>query len=322
MVMRGRAWQLKYIFNAIFGKYPFLLATYDNSIMRKTLKELLSQNEYDLIHLEPFYVWPSLPETSKPIVVSEHNIEHKVYEQYGKKFPLLFAIDIAKIRRWEEFVWKKADYITAVSEKDKSVIQKGVFVVPNGVDTNQFTFQKHSTNRYRVLFVGNFRWIPNRDAAISLINDIWPLFIKKYPRAVPQIVGVDIPSDIKKIVLESNGEIRESVKDISHEYRDADILIAPHMIAGGTKFKILEAFASGLPVVTTHQGVSGLEAKPDIHYKEATSPEDFVAKTTEIWENTKETDQMVQNARKLVEEKYSWEHIAQILEGVWNETKR
>lgn len=321
MVMRGRAWQLKYIVSALFGKYPFLLATYDNEEMRALLSRLLSQKSFDLVHLEPFYVWPSLPETTVPIVVSEHNIEYEVYQQYAKRFPL-FSIDTAKLRTWEEYVWKKATYVTTVSEKDKSVIQKNVTVVPNGVDTSQFTFQKHTTCKFRVLFVGNFRWIPNRDAAYTLVRDIYPNLRKRFPQTSLRIVGIDIPADIKREVIGMGGQIGENVSDIGVEYRSADVLIAPHAISGGTKYKMLEAFASGLPVITTKQGVSGLEVIPDVHLKQAATPDDFVVKTEEIWENTKETDRMVQKARILVEEKYSWERIAGALEGVWNEAGR
>lgn len=324
MILRGRAWQPKYLLGAL-GKYPFLLSTYHNGAMRSKLEELLKNIPFDLVHLEPFYVWPSLPQTKLPIVVSEHNIEYEVYEQYAKKFPFLFTIDNAKLRRWEQMVWKKASRITAVSQHDKAIIQpfasKNVTVVLNGVDISQFSFQKHTVNNYRVLFVGNFRWVANHDAAYTLVRDIFPNLRKRFPQASIRIVGIDIPVGLKTEVFKIGGEIQEHVSDISHEYREADVLIAPHAVSGGSKYKVLEAFASGLPVVTTRQGASGLGAVPDTHYKEASTPEGFVEKTAFIWEHKEEAFQLPHNARNLVEERYTWDNISNILEGVWNEAK-
>ena len=61
MVMRGRAWQPKYVFGSVLGKYPLLLASYDNAAMRQAIRDTVLRDQIDLIHLEPFYVWPALP---------------------------------------------------------------------------------------------------------------------------------------------------------------------------------------------------------------------------------------------------------------------
>ena len=103
-VMRGRAWQARYIFRSLVASYPFLYATYNNAMMRTRLTKELT-NPYDLIHAEPGYVWLSLPETRLPTVVSEHNIEHEVYERYAEHFraPLLRPLlrwDVAKMDVW------------------------------------------------------------------------------------------------------------------------------------------------------------------------------------------------------------------------------
>ncbi|MFZ5845288.1 MAG: hypothetical protein ACOY0S_02360, partial [Patescibacteria group bacterium] len=105
LVLRGRAWQPRYLISAL-GKYPFLLSTYNSHQMRLRLQKELETEKYDLIHLEPFYVWPALPRTHFPLVVAEHNIEYRVYSDYVRRSPwiplrpLMYA-DVLKLRFWE-----------------------------------------------------------------------------------------------------------------------------------------------------------------------------------------------------------------------------
>ncbi len=329
MVMRGRAWQPKYYLKALVSSYPFLLTTYDSQRMRSTLLGLMEKTRYDVVHIEPFYVWPSIPKTSLPLVVSEHNIEYDVYEGYVSRFPVPFlrpvlGWDVMKLRRWEHLVWRSADTLTAVSEADAEVIQSylshPVAVIPNGVDIQSFPFRtpvKHE--RPILLFVGNFRWLPNREAANVLLHTIWPQVKRNLPTASLCIAGRDIPWDVRTKTEKEGGTVHEGVNDIAKVYRDADILVAPHAISGGTKFKMLEAMASGLPIVTTRAGVSGLAMEESVHYLEASKAEEFVANIRALCDNTALSQRLAIESRRLVEVRYSWDRIAKDLEKVWKQ---
>lgn len=327
MVMRGKAWQPKYVAKALIGSYPFLLATYDNALMRRTLKDRMAREKFDLLHLEPFYVWPSVPETSLPIVVSEHNVEYAVYKTFVRERAALLgpflSLDVAKIKRWEEAVWRKASAVTAVSPQDASLITrasgKPVSVVPNGVDLSQFSFSSERPKRMGplLLFTGDFRWFPNKDALRRLLTDIWPKVTIRFPQSTLRIVGRHIAASTADQIRNAGAQLQEDVADIGEEYRNADVLAAPHAIAGGTKFKMLEAMASGLPIVTTKEGMAGLAALAQTHYLEASSTVEFVAQVARIWENIQVRNNLTRNARQLVEQHYSWENIATTLEAVW-----
>lgn len=329
MVMRGRAWQLKYLIPALVGTYPFLLATYRNRDMRTLLAGLLKNTRFDLMHAEPFYVWPSLPQTTVPLVVSEHNVEYDVYRAYTGILsviaaPVLLA-DAAKLKYWERAVWRHADGLTAVSRADAEVMEAylshSVDVVPNGVDCSEFPYRVPvKRDRYTVLFVGNFRWHPNRDAVLSLVRRIWPGIRQAIPQARLCVVGKDMPQRLRFLVTRAGGEIREDVNDIAAVYRDADVLVAPHGISGGTKFKMLEAMASGLPIVTTKEGMHGLDAEPDVHYMEAQTPEDCVVHVRALWDNSVLARSIAAAARRLVEERYQWDTIADTLDRTWKQT--
>ena len=328
VIMRGSAWQPRYLFSALVSKFSFLLATYENSQMRQLLRDLLVRDTYDVLHVEPFYVWPSIPVTSVPMVISEHNVEYEVYLQYVKRFRIvpmrpLMWLDVMKLTHWERAIWQKARTITAVSPEDAQQItkqgNKSVVVVPNGVDLKQFPYRtkRPAHSAPQLLFVGDFQWFPNTDALYTLLNDIWPKVKQKYARAKLRIVGRHISSNLKSEILASGAEIGEDVEDISVEYRDADMLVAPHGISGGTKFKMLEAMASGLAVITTHEGAAGLQLIAGTHFLLAQMPDEFVDHIQLLWEHKTTYAKMVRSARDHVEKEFSWDAIAGSLEKVW-----
>ncbi len=329
-VYRGHAWQPGYVLHSVFGEYPFLLSTYDNASMRQLLTQTLQSDMYDLIHLEPGYVWPSLSAHSIPVVVSEHNIEHTIYEQYVRQFPivplrpLLFA-DVLKLKFWEKKIWKSASHVVTVSEDDKNYVSgvvdsSKISVVPNGVDLQQFPFaqKKEKGEAPTFLFVGNFLWMQNLDAVKFLISDIWPRIKEMYPKGTLRIVGKRLPEYLRRRM--SNGiMLLEHVEEIADEYKKADVLLAPIRIGGGTKFKILEAMAMGVPVVTTKRGAEGLEVANRKEVYIADAAEDVVVAIKDILTDTPKRNAIIRAARIVIEEKYSWKNIARKLDSVWNE---
>ena len=153
------------------------------------------------------------------------------------------------MKLWEKKIWKESAKTIAVSRIDAAEINKitgkDASVVPNGVDTGVFPFKPKKTRGYTFLYVGNFKWMENRDAAGYLERVIWPEINKRYLQAQLRIVGKG----------------RNAVARIQDELYKADFMIAPIRVGGGTKFKILEAMAAGLPVITTTIGASGLDTK-------------------------------------------------------------
>ena len=330
MVYRGRAMEPRYLMK-VFGKYPLLLETYNNEGMRHLINEELKNNHYDLVHIEPFYVYPSVPESSIPFVVSEHNIEHAVYEANARTFPFallrpVLAADAEKMRVWEERVWQKSSAVVAVSQDDakriRSVTSREVSVVPNGVDIKHFSFVQHAFDLRSpaFLFVGNFSWAPNQEAVSTLLKRIWPAISHKFPNAKLTVVGQQFPQSLRSCVT-GKVTVCENVVDIRDVFRSCDVLLAPMGIGGGTKFKILEAMASGTAVVTTKAGYMGIQAVAGKHLVEAKDAGDFVKAISFLYAKTKNSSEMTQAARSLVEKLYDWRVIAGALDTVWRSQK-
>lgn len=333
-VFRGRAWQPSYIVRSILSTYPFLFSTYALTSMKECIANELAKSHYDLVHIEPSYVWLSIPSHTLPLVVTEHNIEYQGYTGYISRFPIVplrpfLYFDVLKLRMWEERIWRLATKVITVTDGDRKVIQKHVpnekiHVVPNGVDVAEFRYKpkKIHNDSIKLLFVGNFAWMQNRDAVDFLLNDIWPSIKKRFPSTTLRIVGKRAPNELKKQITSAQAQLLSDVEDITTEYQKADVLIAPIRIGSGSRYKILEAMASGVPVVTTSIGASGLDVKANQELLIANTPQEFMESMNILLTDAKRRSTLIAVARKRIETAYSWDTIAKDLERVWEESCR
>jgi len=320
---RRKQWSVSNIFKSIFSKNSFLITGHTLEEIKKRIKEELSKNNFDLIHVETFYVMQNLPNVSIPIVLIEHNIEYLVYERFvdqTKSFIRPFLrIDVGKIKKEEEEFWKRATKLVAVSDEEKALINRSdVSIVRNGVDLEKFKFSDdHKSNR--VLFIGDFKWIQNQNAIRLILDEIWPKIHLKNKALKLWIVGKNIPQNLKEKKEESI-IFDENAPDKTEEiYEKADILLAPLFVGGGTSFKILEAMASGVGVVTTTLGAEGIVNKNSKELVIANSTDDLVLGVIKLVEDKDFRLDLIKNARKLIEEKFDWKKIAKELEYVYKE---
>jgi glycosyltransferase involved in cell wall biosynthesis len=326
LVYRGHAWQPAYILKSLFGAYPLVMSTYNLQAMREVITEQLSTKKIDCIHIEPGYVWPSIPKTNVPLVVGEHNIEHRVYQEYVEHYPYPFIKtvmqrDVEKMKRWERSIWETASHIITVSDEDAQVIKaikKNVTVVHNGIDEETFIFKPKNnlSDRFTCLFVGNFRWMQNVDAVKFLLSTVWPSVVTAYPKARLHIVGREFP---KKLVsaLPDSVSLIPHVEEITDEFNTVDLVLAPIRIGGGTKYKVLEAMAAGVPVITTSKGTQGLPLEDRVHCYIADKVSEWSGNIQYIINHPDVNKKIVKNARNLVEKEYSWNIVSKELSRVW-----
>ena len=329
MFRRRPAWSWINILLSGFSAYPFLVSIYYSRSLKKAIASELKKENFDLIHSETFYVMPNIPKTDVPVLLAEQTIEYLVYKHFVNtvKFlplKLLLNLDVLKIKFWEKYFWKKAKKVVAMSEADKKVMldlvpELPVSIVPNGVDTDLFFKIKRKASQIpTVLFVGNFKWLQNREAVDELVQKVWPEIRKKFSKIKLWIVG-RYPSP--EIQAYQNQEITVSsdIDDIKKVYAESDVLLAPIYGPGGTRYKILEAMASGLPVVTTSCGIEGLGAVDGVHAIFGDGPKELAAQTINVLSNEKLRQKLVENGKNLIKADYDWAIIANHLDMLYQQ---
>lgn len=328
---RRKAWSPFNLILTAVTPFPFLVCIYFDIKVRMILKKELESEKYDLIHAETFYVMPNIPKTHVPIFLVEQVIEYLVYQRFVEGLPKwamilkpFLLLDVIKIKWWERYYWKRAKRLAAMSEDDKNFIQRleqklQVNVVANGVDIEYFAkTKKQKPKNPTVLFVGQFKWLPNRDATKFLVEEIWPKIKEAIKDARLWIVGRNPPDDILKFAA---GDIRVDgrVEDVRVAYGASDVLLAPIRNGRGTKYKILEAMATKTPIVGTRLAVEGINIKNNKEALVASNANDLASATIRVLKDRELGQKLADAAYRLVREQYNWEKISDNLDRVYQE---
>ncbi len=324
-------WAIRNILLAGFTAYPFLVTRNLPRGMKSAIKKELSDKDYELIHAETFYMMPNIPKTKVPILLVEQTIEYLGYLYYAKtsKYwflkPLLY-IDIAKIKFWETFFWKKAKHLVTMSEDDKTFITSqigktsNIDVVANGVDINKFSQTKTKLPQHpTILFVGTFKWLPNIDAVTYLVEKIWPKVKNTVPKAKLWIVGHNPTPEIQNFAKQTDITVSDNVEDIRDAYGGSHILLAPIRSGKGTRYKVLEAMATSTPVVTTKLGAEGLQLKPGKHVLIGNNSQKLADLTSKLLLDTKLQKKLAISAKAHVQKHYNWEAISNDLDKLYRQ---
>ncbi len=325
-------WQSKNILKSIFSLEPFLVVRNFSSEAKEILDQLLRKKDFNIIHAETFYIMPHLPKTEIPVFLLEQTIEYRVYEHFVHSLPIavkpFFWFDVFKLKRSEINFWKKADLVGTVSEEDGQLIKKFVkkepIIVPNAAGDEMIVknLPKKNLSQPKILFQGNFYWLQNIEAAKFLVKEILPLTQKKLPKCLFIIAGQNAKKYFSHLNLKNlkiiNIENKDSRKVIDL-YRQSTLFIAPIFGPGGTRLKILAAMASGLPIISTDVGVSGLKLKEGKEVLIARNKEDFIKKIKLILKNEKLYYSLQKNAFRLIKKRYNWQKIAAGLENIYHD---
>jgi len=328
--IRGKTWDIKKILFALFTPYPFLIANYYSRQLKEAIRKELAQGNYDLVHIECFYLMPNVPKTRLPKILVDQTIEYEVYRHYTKTLPWYFAplkiiyhLDVLKIFFWEKRFWQTANQACAVSEDDQKLMKShcpktNFEVVKNGVSTEEFIKMKYrKSSRPTVLFgVANFKWMQNREGVDILLKSVWPKIKEKLPKAKLWIIGRHAPEFYGQFNHDKDIIVKEA-DDIIYFYQKAWVLVAPIKSGGGSRTKFLEAMASKLAIITTPQGMEGIKIKKNQEAIVVNNNTKLAQATVNLIKNPKKMAQIGKKAQKLVVKKYSWQESAKKLDRVY-----
>ncbi len=328
-------WELKNILRAGFTLYPFLVTRNLVDETKKAVDREIKTNKYDLIHAETFYMMPNIPKTNIPVILVEQTIEYLGYLSYASKSKLapikpLLYIDIAKIKYWEKHYWESCSRLITMSEEDKNFISsvapsvKMIDVVANGVDVKWFNeTQKRLPQNPTVLFVGTFKWLPNSEAVEYLVENVWPLIKKKIKNAKLWIVG---NSPTEKVYgyekKDPSIKVTGGIPDIRDAYSRSHVLLAPVLSGKGTRFKVLEAMATGTPAVGTSIALEGLGITPGKQALVANTAQELAGATIQALTNKKLHRKLSNNGKEFVSANYDWGSISETLDEIYKDVAK
>ena len=297
--------------------------------MAEAIEYYLERYDYDVVQVEYTHMAHYMPPPANQMkrVLVEHDVSFMSLWRSsallsGAAAKLSNLYDWMRMLRYEIKAVENAELVVVMSEHDRSELGKfadthSIHSVPNGVDCNQFRPQNDHRVPDSILFVGFFRHEPNVQAVDYFCRDVMPLIRKDRPEASLQIVGASPPVKIQQLANEPGIEVLGKVDDISAYYRKCAVFVAPILKGSGTRLKILEAMASGSPVVSTTIGAEGLDVQDGKHLLIGDTPEAMADAVKTLLSNQELSTSIAAQARELVVARYNWDAIAAQLLSIY-----
>jgi glycosyltransferase involved in cell wall biosynthesis len=312
---------------------PYSVWRFHSSEMSSAIRGQIKSECYDLIQIDTIALAPYVKLASGlPSVLIHQNVESSLLLRRAgsERNPLVGAyihLQGRKLRRYESKIMKWFDLNVTVSELDKielSGIRDGIRieVIPNGTDTDYFR-PSETSRSHELVFTGGMTWYPNRDAMIFFCRDVYPLIKRRVPDVTFNLIGMAPPPEVLEMARTDNS-IRTPgyVDDVRPHVAKASVYVVPIRVGGGTRLKILDAFASGKALVSTTIGCEGLAVTPENDILIGDTSQEFADQVVRALTDFDLRMNLEKNARRLVEEKYSWTRIGQIQQALYESLKR
>ena len=295
---------------------PYLAAKFESGPMAR----LASEARWHTVQAEFPFLVPAAQRARTPVVLDAHNVEHEIARMLSRSdsrvlHRLRWAWEARKTERFEGTVAAQVSAVCVTSEADAEAFEawgaREVVIVRNGVDTARVPWRTPS-QASGLLYVGHFGYRPNAEAALELVNEILPRVRERVPGASVRLVGRDAGRQLLERTSEAI-EVAGEVPDVVPHLHGRRALVVPLRSGSGTRLKVLEAMAAGVPVVSTPLGVAGLRVRDGEHVLIAESAPDLAALAVRVIEDDALATSLSRAGRRLVERAYDWAVVARPL---------
>ena len=288
-----------------------------SSAMWQAITAHLAQNTYDLVHLFggiQVYEFANALH-GYPIIITPYEsfslyLQRAVEQEGG----LSTRINHFVAQWFERWMFTPYDAVVVLTDKDKAELVRlnphlNVQVIPNGIDLEFFIAQDAVRAPNTLLFVGNYEYPPNLDAALVLAQTIFPQVQAQMPDAHLQLVGNAPPSELQVLASESI-TVTGRVPDVRPYLAQAGVFVCPLRVGAGIKNKVLEALAMACPTVATPLSVDGIAVE---HEESAliASIDTMPQHVIRLMQQRDLAQKLGQAGRQLIETKYSWSGVAE-----------
>jgi len=307
---------------SVIHRRAYTVYAYESSGFRARLDGLLASRSFDVVHVDSLDLSAYLPALAGlPIVCTHHNVESVLLRRRAERERApwrraYLAWQAGLVERVERMWCERVALNVAVSRSDREELGRiapraTVTVVPNGVDVS--TFEPAPGADDGIVFVGGANWFPNRDALEYFCRDILPLVRARCGSVSVRWVGRCSERDAKTFGERHGVALTGYVADVRPYVRDAACYVVPLRVGGGTRLKILDAWAMGKAVVSTSIGCEGLTAVDGVNILVRDTAAGFAEAVRTVLADEAFRAHLGGNGRRTVEGAYDWNVIGREL---------
>lgn len=304
---------------------PLSIERYRSAAMRQTISKLLAE-PFDSIVCDFLTPAPNI-DAIEDCVLFEHNVETVIWERHAETAgnPLLgsyMRLQARRMERYEADLCRRVRHVVAVSETDAQRFRErfgleSVTAIATGIDATAFAPPEEPVAPAADLaFTGSMDWMPNIDGVAWFVESVMPLIWQRRPECTLAVVGRTPVPRIRELAADPRIRVTGTVPDIRPSLWGSRVAVVPLRIGGGTRLKIYEAMAAGIPVVSTAIGAEGLPVTPGEHIALADTPEALARACLDLLEQPQQAATMAAAARQLVASRFTWDRVARDFEAI------
>ncbi len=314
---------------SLFARDPYLARWLDGRKAHAALQQLAAQNAYDVVHLDTVSLAPYRRHFPRALhSLNHHNIEsHMMLRRADNETNRLkqwyFRQEGRRLERFERDLAREVAINVTCSTLDSErlrAIQPAARTteVPNGVDVEFFRPQGTPERPHSMIFVGTLNWYPNVDAVLWLLREIFPRIRSTLATATLDIVGANAPESVTMLARQTAGVVLHGfVPEVRPLMDSAALYVCPIRDGGGTKLKVLDAFAMEKCLLAHSVALEGITARDGVEAVVADSAEAFAQRALALLADAPTRRQIGVAARALAVREYSFASIGNELASLY-----
>lgn len=310
-----------------FSRWPRSLVDVYSPIMTALVKDLANSGTLDAIIASEFQTIryleaaPRIPAILDQIEVT--SFYDRVKNASGRAGRLRAQLTVSKLEAALRALLARGVVFSVVSQEEKRLQERfsppggRIEVVPNGVDTEanrpdaSVTVQPNT-----IIYTGAVTYFANLDAVEYFINDVFPLVRARLPEAQFSVTGGTGKVDVSALRAQPGVVFTGYLPSVAPAVQASCVNVVPLRIGSGTRLKILESMALGVPVVSTTKGAEGLKVHPGEDILIADTPQEMADAILSLMRDEALRARLVKAGRALVEREYDWGVIAAQLDDL------
>ncbi len=298
--------------------------------MWRAIEEQVTTQGCDVVHLFGgihMYEFRPLVRALPNVIVPYESfslwLSREVAEAHGLVAPLLAQLRRHFARGFERWMFAGFDRVVVLTDRDAAALralapQLPLVTIPNGVDLDFYAPTGYEPDEPTLLFIGNYDYRPNLDAALRLARDIFPRVREAVLEARLLLVGGNPPPELQALA-DPQIEVTGRVPDLRPYFEQALLFVSPLRLGAGIKNKVLEAMAMDVPVVATPLSCDGIPVIHGEHVWLGETDADLVKGIVHLIHDASLRQVLRQSGRALVEQTFTWQRVADQYEALYDE---
>jgi len=342
---RSRIKDIGYLARTLITGESFLIARDNLSEFRRIVQEQVAQDKVGVIHADQLTMaqFATVHQSGyQPArIFDAHNAVWTIVQRMAENLPWLLRplvrIEAGRVLRFETNTVRDFEHTLAVSEPDRAAllsalgsqdgrarIEAKISVIPIAVDTQQLQPLQRQEQSKRIVTLGTLHYPPNADGIRWFVNEVFPHVLAEEPGAHLTIIGKNPPADFLEQAEQDAQHLRVTgyVEELDPYLAEAAIMVVPVRAGGGMRVRILEAFARGVPVVTTTVGLEGIDAQDGQEVIVRDDPVSFAQAVVDLLRHPERQAQLAEAGRRLAVDRYDWQAALKTLDGVYDQIER